>query len=209
VVNGSGNGYGYGYGYGDGDGVGYGYGNGYGYGYGYDGDGGGYGYGYGDGYGDGDGNGDGGYGYGDGDGYGDGAGGGYGSGDYGYGDGDGYGDGSGGGYGSGDGRWLRSYTDQILEQYPCPAGARLAYWKSEQDGTPANGGSWAPAKVGMVQEIPGPLQLCGGGALHATLDLNQWDGVRIWIVALYGEIEEGKDKLGALKREFVAELGVS
>jgi hypothetical protein len=173
---GYGSGYGYGYGYGDGSGYGYGYGDGYGSGYGY-----GYGYGSGSGYGDG---------YGDGSGYGDG-----------YGDGYGYGD------GSGDGYWRAVLAALRESQDATKRGAtEIAFWKSDANGRPSNGGSGSAVHVGLVQEIAGPLKLCGAGALHATLDPTKWEGDRLWVVALYGEVQHQDDKCGALKREILAEV---
>jgi hypothetical protein len=163
---------------------GYGYGSGDGYGDGY-----GYGSGYGSGYG---------YGYGSGDGYGDGYG--YGSG-YGSGSGDGDGYGYGYGYGYGDGYW------QAILAAHARDGATMAFWKSTADATPSNGGSGTVARVGLVEDLPGPLpRECGRGAFHATLDFSKWNGERLWVVALYGEVRHGRDKLWALKREFVAEI---
>lgn len=62
------------------------------------------------------------------------------------------------------------------------------------------------ASVGLVQEIDGPLQLCGNRALHATLMPEAWQGERMWIVALHGEVIVDSNKVGALKREFLAEV---
>jgi hypothetical protein len=145
--------------------------------------------GYGSGYGDGSGSG-----YGDGSGYGSG----YGSGS-GYGDGDGSGDGS--GYGSGDGYW-QTYLKTFARE-----GATIAFWKSDKDGKPCNGGSKTVAQIGLVEELSGPLPVrCGRGAFHATLDPLKWHGERLWVVALYGETGNGDDKIWGLKREFLAEL---
>ncbi|CCB64431.1 hypothetical protein [Hyphomicrobium sp. MC1] len=167
----------------------------------------GYGYGYVDGSGSGDGDGDSsgagagavdGYGYGDGDGSG-------------YGDGDGSGDGS----GSGDGYYWRAcipyfsqkWTDAQRDRLSVlqAAGATIAYWRSDADGRPCNGGDGGPVEPGMVQKIPGPLRLCGSGALHATLMPPEWRGERWWIVALIGDVIEEGSKLGALEREIIGE----
>jgi len=167
-----------------GSGDGYGYGSGYGYG---DGD----GYGYGSGYG-----------YGDGSGYGDG---------YGYGYGDGSGDGD--GYGDGD---LKEATLGFVAMLPkkrrahakklLRTGAKIAYWRSGKDARPSNGGHAEPVDVGTIQKIEGPLKICTATALHATYRLDKWNGDRIWLVALKGEVVEQEDKLGALEREILAEL---
>ena len=155
----------------------------------------------GDGYGSGSGSGDG---YGSGYGYGDGSGDGYGYG-YGSGSGDGYGSGYGDGYGygygygSGDGYWQAILAPHARE------GATLAFWKSDKRGRPSNGGRSTVAAIGLVEELPPPLSICSRG-FHATLDPAKWKGDRLWIVALYGEIQTEDDKLCALKREFVAEI---
>ena len=151
-----------------------------------------------------------GYGYGSVDGSGYGYGYGYGSG---YGSGYGYGDGDGSGSGSGDGS---GYWQVVLRSNAADhekRGAMLAFWKSDAEGRPANHASIAarrsePARVGLIQEVPGPLRLCSGNALHATLDPSKWSGSRLWLVALWGEVSRDDDdsKLGALKREIVAEI---
>jgi hypothetical protein len=166
---------------GSGDGYGSGYGDGYGYGYGS-----GYGYGYG-------------YGYGSG---------------YGYGYGSGSGSGDGDGYGSGS-YWMatiqyfasqwsaaqRARLDELKQ-----AGARIAFWRSSEDGTPANGGKSKPVAPGLVQEEKGPLRdECGRGQLHATLIPPKWQGERWWIVALLGEVRGDEEKYWALKREIIGE----
>ena len=145
-----------------------------------------------------------GYGYGDGYGYG------YG---YGYGDGSGYGYGDGDGYGDGK-YWLAAIAAYALT-WPAEArarataamgaGATLAYWRSDKNGRPCNGGRGEPARPGKVETINGPLKLCGSGALHATHLPHRWNGERLWVVALYGEIAKDTDKMGALKREIIWE----
>jgi hypothetical protein len=203
---GSGDGSGYGDGSGDGSGSGYG-----------DGSGDGSGYGYGDGYGDGSGDGSG-YGYGDGSGYGYGDGYGDGSGDgsgYGYGDGSGYGYGYGDGYGSGDGSgyWCHRFKEfldlpRVRELLNTP-NVSFGYWRSDKNGKPANGGhSTESARPGLVQQINGPLNICTSRALHATLDPGKWEGDRLWLVDLFGEVQTSDDKLGALKREIIAEVTI-
>ena len=163
----------------------------------------GYGYGYGSGDGDGSGDGNGsGYAYGSGSGDGDGSGYGYGSGS---GDGDGYGYGSGDGDGDGDGNLVGTALATLSPaQREDPR--TLALWKSNADGTPANGGRDMVAQVGLVQHVDGPLELCGPHALHATLQPEKWKGDRVWIVALEGEVIGDAAKLGALKREIIAEV---
>jgi hypothetical protein len=202
--SGSGDGYGSGYGYGDGSGsgsgYGYGSGSGSGSGYGY-----GYGYGYGSGYGSGSGDGYG-YGYGDGDGSG-----------YGYGYGSGYGYGYGSGYGSGSGsgsywlacipyfaaKWTDAQRARLRELQE--SGAKICYWRSDEEGRACNGGSNKPVTPGTVEKITGPLQLCTRKALHATLIVPKWTGERVWVVALIGEVQGDEEKFGALQREIIGE----
>ena len=83
----------------------------------------------------------------------------------------------------------------------------MAFWRSTKDGRPANGGSGTIAKVGLIEEIKGPLKICTANALHATTEPSKWKGERWWIVALHGEVQTQEDKLGALKREILADLG--
>ena len=128
---------------------------------------------------------------------------------YGSGDGSGYGYGSGSGDGSGD-FWESLAKDAITDEQAAKieaAGAKLAYWRSDAKGLPSNGGSSnVPASVGIIEEVAGPLQVCTRHALHATLAPWNYQGERCWVVALYGEVQEQGDKLGALKREILAEL---
>jgi hypothetical protein len=57
-----------------------------------------------------------------------------------------------------------------------------------------------------VEEIAGPLEVCTPKALHGTLAPWKWKGERCFVVALIGEVQEQEDKLGALKREILAEV---
>jgi hypothetical protein len=34
----------------------------------------------------------------------------------------------------------------------------------------------------------------------------KWQGERLWVVALYGEVEQQDDKFGALRREIIGEI---
>jgi len=179
-------GHGYGDGHCDGSGYGSGYGDGYGYSYGS-----GYSYGDGCGYGSG-------YSYGDGCGY-DGYG--YGHCD-GYGDGDGHCDGS--GYGDGE-EDMSAYLAALVGDGG--NGLVLAIWRSNRDGTPANGGGGEPVCEGLVQEVEGPLELCSPRALHATLAPLRWNGERWWIVGLHEPVAYGEYKIGSLKRTILKDLG--
>lgn len=144
----------------------------------------------------------------------------------GYGDGYGYGSSDGSGYGSGSGEgsssgypeyWAASipglvaaWSDAQRARYDAAQrdGATVAYWRSNSDGTPANGGHGPARKVGDMEEVSGPLELCGGHALHATLTPGKWAGAKFWVVALYGEVQSDETKLGALKREILGEAWV-
>ena len=163
----------------------------------------------GDGYGDGSGYGDG-YGYGDGDG----SGAGYGSG---AGHGAGYGS-YGSGYGDGDGYWLSVFQSTVsrwsesqrerLEELRTKAAA-IAFWKSDKYGRPSNGGDASKtqnAAPGVIHKTEGPLALCNSGTLHATVNPDKWRGDRLWVVALFGEVKQDEDKLGALEREIIGEV---
>ena len=86
-------------------------------------------------------------------------------------------------------------------------GVEIAYWNSDAYARPANGGTGnTQVYPGLVQEIPGPLKLCGSGALHATLHPHKWTGCRVWLVALFGSVQKEQNKLGALKREILGEI---
>ncbi|HEX3110582.1 MAG TPA: hypothetical protein VHU41_15915, partial [Thermoanaerobaculia bacterium] len=123
------------------------------------------------------------------------------------------------GYGSGDGSgyWLRVYRDFVAN---CDEATRrrleaaerdaavVAFWRSDEHGQSANGGRPVEAAApGVVHEIQtGELRLCSAQALHATMDPAQWQGSRLWVVALYGEVKSEADKFGALRREIIAEI---
>ena len=139
-------------------------------------------------------------GYGSGDGYGAG---------YGYGSGSGSGSGYGSGDGYGDGYWLAVARQQPEASAALACGATVAYWKSDSHGRPSNGSSGTVAAVGLVEHLPGPIRDdCGKGQLHATGDPTKWEGSRLWLVALHGEVrhDESDRKMWALKREILAEL---
>ena len=96
-------------------------------------------------------------------------------------------------------------------------GATLAYWNSDAHGRPANHKpepfaahafdpeQWT-AYPGAVQTVKGPLEMCGPHALHATMQPHKWAGSRVWLVALWGEVQEQGNKFGALKREIICEI---
>ncbi len=128
--------------------------------------------------------------------------------------GDGYGDGYGYGYGDGNGEYWSGVIAAAIDRNPnkdraetlSRDGCRLAIWRSNQNGTPANGGKGTVAAPGLVETIDGPLELCTARALHATLSPEKWKGERYWVVALYPPIAEQEDKMGSLKREILFEL---
>ena len=123
----------------------------------------------------------------------------------------------GSGHGYGSGYWIATIVYQALRWTESQrkrlgelraAGARIAFWRSGPNGEPANGGdgrALPAAAPGVVHEITGPIKLCSQ-ALHATTEPPKWKGSRTWVVALVGEIVGEEDKLGALKREFIAEV---
>ena len=130
------------------------------------------------------------------------------------GDGSGYGYGYGDGYGSGDywcktiqyfaGRWTSAQRSRLAELQKL--GAKIAFWRSNEAGDACNGGALAtPASVGVVHKEKGPLNLCHRGTLHATLLPPKWEGARVWIVALLGEVVGDDEKYGALEREIIGE----
>ena len=137
----------------------------------------------------------------------------------GYGSGDGSGYGYGSGYGSGDGSGCEAYWSECIDACAIlwpedrrerlaalrKQGATIAFWRSSSEGRPCNGGSGEVARPGLVQEVAGPLRLCEPGTLHATLVPTKWKGERLWVVALFGEVATGEHKMGALRREIIAE----
>ena len=131
---------------------------------------------------------------------------------FGYGDGSSYGYGSsygsGSGYGFGDGYGSEKYYQYILGQYKAPKNTTLAFWWSDEQGKPCNGGSGQPVKAGDTQEVKGPLELCSHRALHATQEFHKWKGDRLWVVAMHHPIESDGEKLGSLKRTIIAEIKI-
>jgi hypothetical protein len=93
---------------------------------------------------------------------------------------------------------------QHLHSHPCDG--FLAFWKSDENGSPANGGSGTIARDGLIEKIEGPLEICTRRALHATTDPPKHKGERLWLVAMRGELQFSDDKVGALEREIICEL---
>ena len=83
----------------------------------------------------------------------------------------------------------------------------MAFWRSNEDGSPANGGTGGPRRLADKEEILGPLNICTENALHGTLDPKNWKGERWWVVALHKPVQYKDDKVASLKREIVADLG--
>ncbi len=61
------------------------------------------------------------------------------------------------------------------------------------------------AAPGVVHKEQGPLSLCHQGTLHASLLPPKWQGERLWIVALHGEVVGDDEKFGCLEREILGE----
>jgi hypothetical protein len=106
------------------------------------------------------------------------------------------------GFVSGLGQALKARAKLLIKQ-----GATLAYWKSDDSGQPCNnGGKIEAAASGVQHESAGPLALCSSGTLHATWFPNDWKGTRLWLVAMIGKTVTDEKKIGALKREIIAEI---
>ena len=136
---------------------------------------------------------------------------------YGDGGGDGYYYGDGYGYGNGCGFYWRSVMTYALHSWTDTQRARfqtiltknipLAFWRSNANGQPSNGGSpIITAAPGVVHKTNGPLRLCENGTLHATMIPPKWIGERVWIVALHGKVIGDDEKFGCLKREILGEV---
>ena len=116
--------------------------------------------------------------------------------------GSGYGDGDGYGYGYGNGS---EYFAALLAPFINEGTA--AFWRSTIDGKPANGGTGTSRSVGMVENVTGTFNLCGSGALHATLKPSEWKGEQWWIVRLEGPVIGDNTKLGSQRRTILKDLG--
>lgn len=102
--------------------------------------------------------------------------------------------------------YSRQYYDALIAPF-VRDGSTVVFWRSNKDGAPANGGSGTKAAVGLVEVIDGPLSICTEKALHGTIDPTKWKGERWWIVALQHPVQIDGDKVGSLKRTFLADLG--
>ncbi len=118
---------------------------------------------------------------------------------------------SGYGYGYGSGYW-RIVVASLLDKCKrlrelWTSDSFLALWKSNSKGLPLNGGAASTgAREGLIQKESGPLSLCHAGTLHATLKPEKWQGDRLWLVAMHGEVAITDDKVGALEREIICEI---
>ena len=106
--------------------------------------------------------------------------------------------------------YLRSWSaSQLrrLSELKADSTVTIAFWASSRGGYACNGGSSdGPAYPGKVEEIPGPLEICTSRGLHATSDPLKWKGDRVWVVALFGNIETEEDNIAGLKREILGEI---
>ena len=120
------------------------------------------------------------------------------------------------GYGDGSKEYWVDCVDAFSLKWPTEQRARLAelrklgatiaYWRSDSNGQPSNGGKRIDvAAPGVIHTAPGPLNLCAAGTLHATLIPPKWKGERWWIVALTGEVIGNEEKYGTLSREIIGE----
>jgi hypothetical protein len=62
--------------------------------------------------------------------------------------------------------------------------------------------------AGTIEKVQGPLKICTQRALHGTLLPPKWEGERLWVVALIGELDSETDgaKYAALEREIIGEV---
>jgi hypothetical protein len=83
----------------------------------------------------------------------------------------------------------------------------LAFWRSDADGHASNcGKTKAAAAPGVIETTDGPLAICTRHAVHATMNPDKWKGDRLWVVALFGEVQWQDDKCASLKREIIGEV---
>jgi hypothetical protein len=102
------------------------------------------------------------------------------------------------------GRWPQLWRERLASARA--RGAVIAYWRSDANGRPCNGGYGRPVYAGMIEHTGGPLQLCSRGTLHATVLPPAYHGERCWIVALDKPITRENEKIGALRREIIGEV---
>ena len=102
-------------------------------------------------------------------------------------------------------KWPQGQQDRL--KFLQSQGARIAYWRSDKDGRPCNGGDKSLVAVSRTLQTVGgdrPV-LCTKTCLHATLKPPRWKGSVIWIVALIGEVIGDEDKFGAQAREILGQ----
>src|SRR6202008_3690130 len=81
----------------------------------------------------------------------------------------------------------------------------IVFWVSDSRGQPCNGGQGPARSPGFREQVPGPLAICTRQALHGTLNPKEYRGDRVFLVALFGEVQARGDKRAALTREILAE----
>jgi len=89
--------------------------------------------------------------------------------------------------------------------------AWIGYWCSDQWGRASNGGDQSErVEPGLVQQVEGRLEICPSPpdsvGLHATRQPHRWQGCRVWLVALLGEVKVRDSKAAAKTREIIAEV---
>lgn len=85
-------------------------------------------------------------------------------------------------------------------------GNTLAYYCSDDEGRPANGGSGTVAIPGATHHPADPdFAPCTAGAVHGTREPHRWDGRRVWVVALRGIVHRC-DVIAATEREIIGEV---
>lgn len=87
----------------------------------------------------------------------------------------------------------------------------IAFWCSDKQGTPCNGGSSeVQASPGLINCLPSTTtELCSDKALHGTTKPNAFLGERVWVCAFRRDVKHeasAKGKLGSLEREYIGEV---
>lgn len=103
--------------------------------------------------------------------------------------------------------WTQQQIDRSLELEA--QGAIIAFYCSDRNGLPANGGAATEKYMmvpGAIHEVNGPLELCTPRALHATMQPHRWFGTRVWVVAMLRKIIGDDNRLGSLRREVIGEI---
>lgn len=114
---------------------------------------------------------------------------------------------------------LEHYAQQLAENEKAEyekfkaQDARIAYWRSDAEGRACNHTPPRniternePRNPGMGEIVSGNLTLCTSSALHATLRPPRWNGSRLWIVALLGEVIGDDEKFASQHRIIIGEV---